>query len=243
MRRLPVLQLHDGLERLHREREDLARAVAVAGADAVGVGDAQCVEHERLLEVALGVGAAEVDLVDALGDGLLALEVVALDEDQHVVAHGERVADDVRLLVGLVAPGAAGVLPRARVELEDLAAAQVGVVGVRALDDRVEVASVGGGGHRLEPAARAHARGLARLQVGVLPATWRPSSAYGFSSSVPSASKCSRNGPNSSPTQNVPSFAFTTDSMSKSRAGEQALGGALVRRSGSRARRCGRCTR
>ena len=106
--------------------------------------------------------------------------------------------------------------PRRRVELVDLATAQVGVVGVGALDDRVEVAAVRRS--RRAPRSRGwRARAASRRPAGTgSAATWRPVSEYGFSRSVPSASKCSRNGPNSSPTQNVPSFARTTDSMSKS---------------------------
>ena len=53
-------------------------------------------------------------------------------------------------------------------------------------------------------------------QGRVLTATPRPGVGTGASSSRPSASVCSRNGPNSSPNQKVPSGASCIDSMSKS---------------------------
>ena len=139
----------------------------------------------------------------------------------------ERVADDVGVLVRLVRPGAAGVRAGGGVELVDRPAALVGVVDERALDDRVQVPAVARPGHRLEAAARPH--------VGVSPGCrygfcgdFPPANGTGAASSLPAASTCSRNGPNSSPIQKVPSLARTTDSMSKSAPVSSRSGGVVV---------------
>ena len=70
-------------------------------------------------------------------------------------------------------------------------------------------------GHRLEPARARKVDGFAGVFCGFCGARstgWRT----GALSSRPCASKCSRYGPNSSPTQNVPSSIRAIDSTSKS---------------------------
>jgi hypothetical protein len=155
----------DGLEGLHGQGERVAEPVALAGVDATRVLDPQGVHDELLAHEPVAVRAAQVDLVDALGDRLVALEVVPLDEQHRVAAGRERVADDVGRLVGLVRPALAGVLAAAGVELVDPAAARVGVVCQRALDHRVEVAAAAR--HGLEAPAAADVRLLTGLQVRV----------------------------------------------------------------------------
>ena|GEM_PF-4122639 len=162
----PVPQAQHRLERLHRQGVRLAEAVALPRVDAARVLHAQGVEHELLADVPVPVRLAQVDLVDALGDRRRALEVVALDDPERVLADGERVPEDVRLLVGLVVPGAARVLAPAGVELVDHAPALVRVADEGALEHGVQVPA--GAGHRLEAPAGADGRGLAFGQVRVL---------------------------------------------------------------------------
>ncbi len=165
-----VPELDDHLDRDHREAEPVTDAVGArvgVRPDAVGVGDAEQVDHQLLLHEALRIGAAQVDLVEPLGDRGGAVEVVALDEQHPTVAHGEGVTDHVGGLVNLVLPGPPGVGPPPGVELVDVTTSLVGVVEVGPLHDRVEVATVGRGAHRLEPPAGRHP-GLLVSEGGVL---------------------------------------------------------------------------
>ncbi len=197
----------------------LAHAVRPRGgrdADAVGVGDLEQVDHEALLDVAVGVLGVEVDLVEALGHGRRPVEVVALDEDHLVAADREGVADDVRRLVDLVAPGPAGVGGRAGVELVDRPAALVGVVDEGALDDRVEEAAVRRSAHRLEAAAGRDAGLLAGGQEGVLRRLAVGELDRGLQDPCRSRSRGAGTGRTPRRSRSVPSLPRTTDSMSKS---------------------------
>ncbi len=166
----PAAQRHDRLGRLEGEGEGRphpVRARRRRGADPLGVGDREQVDLEPLAGEAV-LPAVEVDVVDALGHGLRPVEVVPLQHDELPGAHEVGVADDVRVGVGLVGPGRAGVALAPRVELVDQAAPLVRVGVQRALEDRVEVAPVLGAGHRLEAAAAADRRGLTRAERRVV---------------------------------------------------------------------------
>ena len=159
--------------------------------------------------------SAQVDLVEPLGHRGRALEVVALDQHHATAAGHERVADDVRIGVGLVLPRAPGVRLGGDVELVDEPAAQHG-------SSANEPSTIG---YRSRPSAEPaiaskprldrHARPSPGCQVG-LAGDLPSGNSIGGASTLPVASTWSRNGPNSSPIQNVPSARRTTDSMSKS---------------------------
>ncbi|CUR59688.1 hypothetical protein NOCA1190040 [metagenome] len=161
-----VAQLHHGLVGDEREGEGVAGAVSVTGADATGVGQVEQVEHRLRDQVAARLGAAEVDLDDALGHRLGAAEVVALEQQHPPLAGHEGVTDQVGRLDRAVDPRPAGVAQGAGVELVDPAHALVGLRDERPLEDRVGVAGAVVR-RRLEALAGRQGR-LGAAEVGVL---------------------------------------------------------------------------
>ena len=122
--------------------------------------------------------------------------------------------DEVRAVLGVV-ERPARVPFVLRVELVDRRAGACRSRSDRRLGRHVQPRAVGVAGHRLESTRARQVRGVLRRVLRILR---RPQDRVADRrlSRTPAASKCSRYGPNSSPTQNVPSSMRAIDSTSKS---------------------------